>query len=310
MRPALFDSLGLKLVSLVLGFSLWYIVAGGEGTELVLPVPLEFRNVPEGMEVIEESVQQVDIRLSGSSEILRRLTPREIQAGVDLSGAQAGEHTIYLSPENVASPFGARVMRVTPASVNFQLDQTDNRRLHVVPRVIGAPASGFELANIWLDSVEVEVMGPASRLKDLEQVTTQPISVEGLREPYTQTVQVMLDDPYVRPVDPRGVEVTLDVREERIRRKLADLLVTSYPPAANTSITPDSVRIEVEGPRSLVEGLTGGDIELRVAVEDLEPGLYQLTPEAIFLREELSGITVLSLDPAQVRVRVRPKENK
>jgi YbbR domain-containing protein len=310
MKTALFDNFGLKLVSLVLGFSLWYVVAGGRGAELVLPVPLEFRNLPEGMEVIEESVQQVDIRLRGSSDIARRLTPREIQASVDLSGAEPGELTFYLSPENVVVPFGVHVIRVTPASVNLQVDRTDRRRVKVVPRVVGAPASGFELANIWLGTADIEVMGPASRLGDLEKVTTQPISVEGLREPFTQRVQVMLDDVYVRPVDAKGIEVTLDVREERIRKRIRDVEVTSYPRSVTTRIAPTSVRIEVEGPRSLVEPLVEEDLELRVNVEGLEPGIHQLTPITIFLREELAVIEALSYDPAQVRVRIIPPEQK
>lgn len=310
MRPAFTDNFGLKLVSLVLGFSLWYIVAGGRAAELVLPVPLEFRNLPDGMEVIEESVQQVDIRLRGSSEIARRLTPQEIQASVDLSGAESGELTFYLSPENVVVPFGVRVVRVTPASVNLQVDRTDSKRVHVVPRVVGAPASGFELANIWLGSAEIEIMGPASRLADLEKITTQPISVEGLREPFTQTVQVMLDDLYVRPVEAKGIEVTLDVREERIRKRIRDVAITGYPPSVTTRISPASVRVEVEGPRSLVEPLVEDDLELRVMVEDLEPGVHQLTPTPVFLREELSVIEVLSYDPAQVRVRIMPPEQK
>jgi YbbR domain-containing protein len=308
MRIRLLDNLGLKLISLVLGFSLWYIVAGGQGAEIVLPIPLEYRNVPEGMEVIEESVQQVDIRLRGSSEILRRLTPQEIQAGVDLSGALPGEQSFYLSPENIVVPFGVRVLRVTPAAVQLQLDQTARRSVEVVTRVVGSPASGYELANIWLGSTEIEVMGPASRLEGIEQVTTAPILVEGLREPFTQAVQIMLEDPYVRPVDGRGVEVTLDVREERIRKRLNRVPLASYPASVKTSLTPTTVRVEIEGPRSLVEQIQEEDMEARVRVEDLEAGTHRLSPEPTFLREEHPGIEVISVEPEQIRVRILPPE--
>jgi YbbR domain-containing protein len=291
-----------------LGFSFWYIVAGGQGAETVLPIPLEYRNVPEGMEVIEESVQQVDIRLRASSEIFRRLTPQEIQAVVDLSGALPGEQSFYLSPENIVVPFGVRVLRVTPAAVQLQLDPTARRRVEVVPRVVGAPASGYELANIWLSSTEIEVTGPASRLKDMEQVTTAPILVEGLRDPFTQVVQVMLEDPYVRPVDGRGVEVTLDVREERIRKRLNRVPLASYPASVKTSLTPTTVRVEVEGPRSLVEQIQEEDMEARVRVEDLEVGTHHLSPEPTFLREEYSVIEVISVEPGEIRVRILPPE--
>jgi YbbR domain-containing protein len=306
MRLSVLDNLGLKIISLVLGFSLWYIVAGGQGAEIVLTIPLEYRNVPEGMEVLEESAQQVDIRLRGSSEIVRRLTPQEIQAGVDLSGAQPGEQSFYLSPENIATPFGVHVLRVTPAAVQLQLDRTARRRLEVVPRVVGSPAAGYELANIWLASNEIEVTGPASRLEGLEQVTTAPILVEGLRDPFTQTVQVMLEDPYVRPVDGRGIEVTLDVREVRIRKRLNRVPLASYPPSVPVKLTPTTVRIEIEGPKSLVEQIRDEDMEARVGVEGLEAGTHRLTPQPTFLQEEHAGIEVISVEPAEVRVRVLP----
>jgi YbbR domain-containing protein len=262
------------------------------------------------MEVIEESVQQVDIRLRGSSEILRRLTPQEIQAGVDLSGALPGEQSFYLSPENIVVPFGVRVLRVTPAAVQLQLDTTARRRVGVVARVVGSPASGYELANIWLGSTEIEVTGPASRLEGMEQVTTAPILVEGLREPFTQTVQVMLEDPYVRPLDGRGVEVTLDVREERIRKRLNRVPLVSYPVSVSTRLTPTTVRVEVEGPRSLIEQIQEEDMEARVRVEGLDAGTHRLPPEPTFLRQEHSAIEVISVEPAEIRVRILPPEQE
>ncbi|MGH9334494.1 MAG: CdaR family protein, partial [Vicinamibacteria bacterium] len=114
MRERLTDHLGLKLVSLVLGFSLWYAVSREQEAEFSVVIPIELRDLPEGLEVIEESVQQVDVRLRGPAEILRRLTPQEVNIGVDLSDAEPGERLAYLAPRDVAAPFAARVMRVTP----------------------------------------------------------------------------------------------------------------------------------------------------------------------------------------------------
>jgi len=99
MRSRILDNLGLKVISLVLAFSLWYIVAGERGTEIVVSIPLEFRNLAESLEVIEESAQQVEVRLRGSSDFLRALSPQEIQAAVDLSDAEPGEKTVYLTPD-------------------------------------------------------------------------------------------------------------------------------------------------------------------------------------------------------------------
>ncbi len=310
MKLQVFDNLALKLISLGLGFALWYMVAGGQGAEIVFPIPLEYRNVPEGLEVIEESVQQADVRLRGSSEVLRRLSSQDIQVSLDLSGTQPEEQSIYLTPDQVVVPFGVRVMRVTPAAVQLRLDHTQSRRVQVVPRVVGSPPEGYELANIWLASTEVDITGPASRLEGLEQITTEPLSVEGLREPFTQTVHVTLEDPYVRLVDARGVDVTLDVREERIRKTLKNIVLTARPNFLNASLSPKSITVEIEGPRSVIEQAREEDLEAKLDLEGLEPGTHNLLPQLRFLREELSGIEILSVDPEEVRVLVPESETR
>lgn len=214
MRSLLLDNLGLKVVSLVLAFSLWYIVAGERGTEIVVSIPLEFRNLPEGLEIIEESANQVDVRLRGSSEFLRTLSPQAIQVAMDLSDVNSGQNAVYLTPSQVDTPYGVRVMRVTPASVNLHVESLAERSVQVVPRVVGEPAAGFALADIRLEPAEITISGPASTLENLEQVTTEPISLEGLRETYSQSLQILIDDPFVRLIDVNSVEVTLEVQEE------------------------------------------------------------------------------------------------
>jgi hypothetical protein len=78
----------------------------------------------------------------------------------------------------------------------------------------------------------------------------------------------------------------------------------------NTELAPTSVRVEIEGPRSLIEQIREEDMEVRVNVDGLEPGSYRLSPEPAFLREEFSVLEVLSIAPDQIRVRVLPPEQQ
>ena len=227
MKERLTENLGLKLLSLLLGITLWYAVAREQGAEFVFTIPLELRDVPEGMEIVEESVQQVDVRLRGPSEILRGLTPQDLSVGVDLSDAGPGERVAYLTPDDVKVPFGARVMRVTPASVGITLDDRLERTVPVIPRVSGAPAEGFELAGIELSPQAITIVGPASQIRGIEQVTTAPVSAEGLRQPYSRSVRLELD-PLVRLEQKSRVDLTLDVREVRLRKEL-DLFANVRP---------------------------------------------------------------------------------
>lgn len=298
------EHLGLKLVSLLLGFSLWYAVAREQEAEFSLSIPIELRDLPEGLEVVEESVQQVEVRLRGPAEALRRLTPQDVNVGIELKEAEPGEHLAYLSPREVAAPFAARVMRVTPTSVRLLLDRTVERTVQVIPRVVGSPAEGFELHKIDLSPQSIEVVGPSTHVSGLEQVTTEPVSVDGLREPYSRLVRVELD-PLVRIERELTVGLSLDIREERLRRELSGVTVKSIPVERTARLVPGSVRVRIEGPKSLVEGLRAEDLEAQVRIESLPPGRHSIAPVVVISPPEATSIQVLSIEPREIRVHVQ-----
>lgn len=305
MKSRLTDDLGLKVISLLLGCSLWYAVAREQGAEFVFSIPIELRDVPDGLEVVDQSVQQVDVRIRGPAEILRRLSPQDLRVAVDLSDAEPGERVGYLTPDDVRVPFGARVMRVTPASLRIGLDRTLERTVNVIPRVLGAPAEGFELQQIELIPQQVTVVGPASLVRGVEQVTTEPLSAEGLRQPFSRSVRLELD-PLIRLVGDTSVELSLDVREVRLRKELAGVTVSTMPDGVSAAISPDSVRILVEGPRSVVSELQSESFSAEVRIDGLARGEHRLVP--IVRVPEGAGFAALhivSVSPEEIDVRVR-----
>ena len=162
-------------------------------------------------------------------------------------------------------------MRVTPTSARLVLDRTVERNVEVIPRVVGSPAEGFELYNIELSPSTIAVAGPSSLVEGLEQVTTEPVSVDGLREPYSRMVRVELD-PLIRVVRELNVALALDIGEERMRREIQGVPVQGLPEDRKATITPDRLTVRIEGPRSLVEPLRAEDLLAQVPVSGLAPG--------------------------------------
>lgn len=305
MRERLTENWGLKILSVLLGTTLWYAVAREQGAEFAFTIPLELQDVPEGLEVIEESVQQVDVRLRGPSETLRGLTPQDVRVAIDLSDAEPGERVAYLTPDDVVVPFGARVMRVTPASVELALDQTLERTVNVIPRVSGAPAAGFELAGIELSPPAITVVGPASQVRSLDQVTTEPVSAEGLRQPFARSVRLELD-PLIRLEQESSVELFLNVREVRERKEISDIVVTAKPDGVEADIDRDRVTIIIEGPKSLVERLTEEDFEAEVRLDGVASGTHRAVPVVRVLRpDQLATIHIIAVEPEDIEVEVR-----
>lgn len=305
MKTFFAENLGLKVFSLLLGVSLWYAVAQEQGAEFAFSIPIELRDVPEGLEVVQESANQVDVRLRGPSEALRALSPQNLSVAVDLSDAEPGAQAIYLTPDDVAVPFGARVMRVTPAIIDIELDRTIERTVNVIPRVSGAPAEGFELYGIELVPTTVTVVGPASQVRDLEQVTTVPVSAEGLRQPFSRSVRLELD-PLVRLESAPRVDLTLDVREVRIRRELSGVPIVVVPTLASTELEPQELTVLVEGPKSLVEQMGDGILAAEARVDGLTSGTHQITPVVhVTPPGAFSALHIVSVSPGEVTVRIQ-----
>src|SRR5881397_3311497 len=114
----------LKLISLGLATMLWMMVATEASSELGMEVPLEYRNIPARMEITGDTTNSVQVRLRGSPNVVRDISPKNVSTTIDLSNMRPGEKIVPLSPQNVQAPFGAEVIRVNPSSIRFNLERT------------------------------------------------------------------------------------------------------------------------------------------------------------------------------------------
>lgn len=112
---------GLKLLALGISFLLWTTYTGEPITEVSYLVPIEFNNLPKELEISGDVLAQARVRVRGRSALLRRLTPADLGVSVDLSGGHPGDNPIQLTSDQVAAPYGATVVRVTPAQVRVTL---------------------------------------------------------------------------------------------------------------------------------------------------------------------------------------------
>ena len=106
MRYNPFRNLGLKVVALALSAVLWLTLAGEHVVERSLRVPLEFRNIPDALEIVGNAPDSVDVRLRGSSAVLSRVQPGEIVAKIDLATARSGSRLFHIRADEVRAPYG------------------------------------------------------------------------------------------------------------------------------------------------------------------------------------------------------------
>ena len=106
MRYHPFSHFALKVASLALAILFWMLVSAQRSSvERGLRIPLELKNLPENIEMVDPPQEAVDVRVRGDADALGRLVPGDLVASIDLSSAQPGRRLFHISPERVKVPF-------------------------------------------------------------------------------------------------------------------------------------------------------------------------------------------------------------
>ncbi len=81
----------LKLLAVGFSVAVWLYVMTSEKSDLILSARIEFEDVPPGLALTAEHPDSVDVQVHALRGNLARLSPDQIKARVNLSGASPGE---------------------------------------------------------------------------------------------------------------------------------------------------------------------------------------------------------------------------
>ena len=298
-----FRHLGLKATALVLSALLWLTVAGDHFVERSMRVPLEFRNIPLGIEIIGDPPETVDVRLRGSSALLARIEPREIVAVLNLGTARPGSRMFHLRVDEVRAPYGVEVAQVIPGTLAIDLEKSGRRTVPIVPALDGEPAPGFVIGKVTSDPATVEVEGPESRLRQLTGATTEPVEMTGSRGRVRDIVTVGITDSAVRLVQPQNATVLVEVLPAPVERDLPSVAVRwrNLGIGLRAQVQPSLTRVTVRGRREAVSGLRAGAIDAFVDLAGLGPGRYNLSVQI----DPSQTFGVSAMNPSMVDVTIK-----
>jgi YbbR domain-containing protein len=210
-----FRNLGLKVMALLIAVGLWFVVAGEHVVERSMRVPLEFRNIPGGMEIVGEPPASVDVRLRGASGLLSKLQPGEVVVSLDLHAARKGMRLFHIQTDEVERPYGISVAQVQPPTLSLDLQPTSSRSVPVVPALEGDPAPGYVVGVVRSTPARVVIIGPEDYVKQVGEATTEPVNIEGARAAVTDTVNIGVARTTVRLREPQAARVVVEIVPHR-----------------------------------------------------------------------------------------------
>lgn len=296
-----FRHLGLKFLSIALAVAIWLAVGDQRAVERSVRVPLEFHNLPDGLELVASPPESVEVRLRGPSGTLGRLLPGEVVAVLDLQSGRPGTRLFHMLVDEVRVPYGVHAAQVMPPSISLSFERSVSKAVPVVPAVDGEPAAGYHVGRINANPAVVVVEGPASRVDDLKSATTEPVNVARASADVVERVTVGVADELIRLSQPQSASVTVEIVATPTEKRLEGVSVAVRNAVAGQTVrvVPAAVDVILRGPAKAIADLT--TVEAFVDVTGLGRGQFQLPVRVT----PLANVEGVHAEPASLDVRIR-----
>lgn len=303
-------NLSTLLLSLILAAIVWVsaVVTSDPNIEdISRPVPLRVNGQDPNLLLLGDVPESVRLTIEAPTSIWSQLNenPSLINAWIDLSGMQPGEHTAKVNVLIDASP--VRFIRVDPAEVSFRLETLLTRTLPIDLVVTGEPPLGYKKDTPEMTPDVVQISGPESLVSRVVQAKVS-LDISGASQTVTSNLPVQILDENGSPitgltVNPNSVSVNQPISLLRGFRNVAVKVVTTGQVAngyrlTNITVTPPTVTVSSANPLAVNE-LPGFvetlPVDITGLTDDIEVNVDLNLPEGITLVREPSVLVQVNV---------------
>jgi hypothetical protein len=212
----IFENIGWKLLSLAAAATIWAMVATEPELSTFASAPVEYKNLPNDLEIGSTPLTTVLLELRGPSGQLggtgeAGLHPQVI---LDMSAAVPGERTFTVGDGSVKLPRGVRLVRAEPSQVRLDFERRSEAIVPVAVRVTGEGHDGYFVASQSVQPSQLGIVGPASHVARVTQAVTDAVDVSQVVGTSQFRVNAFLNDPYVRFQSSPQVEVSVTMKKK------------------------------------------------------------------------------------------------
>jgi YbbR domain-containing protein len=214
MKRLILDNLVWKALALVISVALWVSFVGSPELVTSISVPLEYQNMPSDLEMSTEGPERVYLEVRGPSARLHSFDLSRIAVILDLSSVhRPGDHTFTLEKQHIDLPYGLRLVRAVPAQVRLRFDRQLTAEVPVRLRLSSVPPHGYRLAQSLINPDRLRIVGPESRVREIQYAETDPIDLSRVVGSAQFNVHTFVRDPQVRFVSAPEVKVTVSLEK-------------------------------------------------------------------------------------------------
>jgi len=124
LKKIFLNNVQIKIISLILGYSFWYLLSQMHVANIWLDTPICFYNVPENLQI--ESVDKVKILLSAKRADLYTLNKETLAFHIDMQDAHLGNRIIKLKETQLLLPETIKLVRQYPVNIALTIKENKN----------------------------------------------------------------------------------------------------------------------------------------------------------------------------------------
>jgi YbbR domain-containing protein len=306
-RDYVLENTGLKFLALLVTAVLWLSVASRPVSEITMyNVPIEFKNIPESppLAVSKYDAPSLTARvyIRGPRDVLDTLRLGDLTAYADLENVAPGVRVITLQVDSSRLPASLVARVIEPRSIRVTVEPMVEREVPVLPRLDGEPPPRFEIISKNISPSTVRIIGAASQVQDIKEVTTETVSLTDKTAPFSEWVTVDIGNPSVNLKDEssRKVMLTVNIGEAREERVIDRVPIRVDGAVGSLRSDPMYARVTVSGPVSAIEAIRPEEISVSVDASAASRGL---TPVVTLSPAYSDRVVVRSVEPKTVSVR-------
>ena len=296
----------VKIICLVFAVFLSEFYRGTLLDKRYLIVPLTVEN-SGSLTPAEQYPAKIKVTLWGDATGIGSIGENDITAFINLSDFETeGTYRIPIATRlaGTVTPLGNMEISTEPAVLTLRLATSIRKQVPVTLSLKGIPADGYEVTESSLEPAAVEIEGPAELVEKIDELVTEPLSIEARTNGFSGTAAIINHDPLISIIGKSQVQSTVKISETTIKKQFDNLPIYFDKQNQGLSITADKKTgsLEVQGPKRLLERWSPAENILTISCENITgAGVYTL-PIVPALSAEYSKLKILQVNPKSVQV--------
>jgi YbbR domain-containing protein len=254
LTTLLTENILLKVVSISCALTLWTWVQNQTVEEISLKALITY-TYPEDLSIVNIPRQSVTVLLEGPQVLVKGIKNASLEVDLDSSDAAKGTTSYELTTSSISNiPAGFRVLRISPPSIDIELD-TPIREWNISP------------PNITLQ-------GATKIVSNMDTIKTEVINIDNSRGSMTKSVEIIQppslslnnESIYV------NVQMNIDTVFQTERFANIPILIRNQ----NWSVEPKYATISIQGAAKDLENLRAEQITILVENIKMQEGPIEM----------------------------------